>query len=408
MSLNLFDRYNEVRELSCALVAPLTEADAQVQSMEDASPTKWHLAHTTWFFETLLLLPYCKGYRPYNEHYQYLFNSYYNGIGKQYLRSARGMLSRPTLKEVMDYRRHVDQCMLSLIDNCEDEHCLWLVNLGLNHEQQHQELILTDIKHAFHQNPIFPSYLETSGDTQPAQTLSWVNFEEGLYEIGTNETHFAFDNESPKHKVLLQGFSLSNRLVTNREYVEFIDDQGYQTPQLWLSDGWSYIQNNGLSLPLYWRRNERGEYNQFTLSGMQPLPLDEPLVHVNYFEADAFARWKGARLPTEFEWEAAAKPLTIDGAFLTLELLRPTTCQGNGLIQMFGQCWQWTSSSYSAYPNYQPFPGAVGEYNGKFMCGQQVLRGGSCATPRSSFRHTYRNFFYPHQSWQFSGIRLAK
>ena len=408
MSAKVLEKYKQVRDLSELLVLPLSEADAQIQSMDDASPAKWHLAHTTWFFETLVLLPHLKSYKPFHPEYQYLFNSYYNGIGKQYLRAARGMLSRPSLKEVIEYRRHVDEHMQALLEDSPQSDCLWLITLGLNHEQQHQELLLTDIKHAFYQNPLLPSYQSPSHADETQTKQSWIEINEGLYNIGTDENNFAFDNESPKHKVFVQSYALSNQLVTNGEYIEFINDDGYRNPQLWLSDGWSHIQKNALTSPLYWQQSDSGEYHEFTLAGMQPLLKHKPAVHISYYEADAFARWKGVRLPTEFEWEIAAASLPIDGSFLTLQKLHPQSIHEDGLTQMFGQCWQWTSSAYSAYPGYKPFQGAVGEYNGKFMSGQQVLRGGSCVTPRSSYRHTYRNFFYPHQAWQFSGIRLAK
>ncbi|XOV78636.1 MAG: ergothioneine biosynthesis protein EgtB [Aestuariibacter sp.] len=408
MPLRMLKRFKDVREVSRTLASPLSEADAQIQSMEDASPAKWHLAHTSWFFETLILIPYYKGYEPFNQQYQYLFNSYYNGIGKQFCRASRGMLSRPSMTEVMHYRQHVDNHMCELLESSPDDQCIWLTNLGTHHEQQHQELLLTDVKHAFSQNPLYPRYRELAVGNDTESQLTWINVDEGIFEIGTDLRDFAFDNESPKHKVYLHNYALSNRLVTNAEYLKFIEDGGYQTPQLWLSDGWAQVQNNNQDLPIYWQQNDSGEYQQFTLGGLRPVMMNQPVTHLNYYEADAYARWCGARLPSEFEWEVAAANLSIDGPFLTLDRLHPYATQGTGLVQMFGQCWQWTSSAYSAYPGYTPFSGAVGEYNGKFMSGQQVLRGGSCVTPESSYRLTYRNFFYPHQAWQFTGIRLAK
>lgn len=409
MHCDMISAYQAIRKLSQTLVEPLSEADAQLQSMEDASPSKWHLAHTTWFFETLILKSYDLNYEVYHPTYQYLFNSYYNGIGSQYTRSARGQISRPSLSEIMMYREYVDGHMLSLLEKQLKPECLAMITLGLNHEQQHQELLLTDIKHALFLNPLFPSYRKLVPVKNEYKERVWIEMEEGLNEVGYCGEGFAFDNEYPRHKVYLNAFSLSSRLITQGEYLEFIKDGGYQNPMLWLSDGWSHIKKNQLHHPLYWQLNTEGIYENFTLDGIQPILINQPVTHLSYFEADAFARWAGARLPTEFEWEVAASTvLPAEGGFLDLQKLHPGSTRDDGLAQMFGECWQWTSSHYAEYPGYQPFPGLAGEYNGKFMCGQQVLRGGSCATPKATYRHTYRNFFYPHQSWQFTGLRLAK
>ena len=384
--------------MSEALVAPLSDADATVQSMPDASPAKWHLAHTTWFFETFLLRDHLDGYRLFDERFGFLFNSYYEAEGPRHARARRGLLSRPSLDEVLEWRAHVDEAMQALL--VRDE-LAWLIELGLNHEQQHQELLLTDIKHALWCNPVGPVYAAGSEDWAGATGESgWLEHPGGMVEIGHAGTGFAFDNEGPRHKVLLEPFALSGRLVTNGEWDRFIAEGGYANPSLWLSDGWAWVQQDCIAAPLYWRDDEH-----FTLSGWRPRDADAPVTHVSYYEADAFATWAGQRLPTEFEWEAwAANAGPSQGNQL----------DGAGPVQprcstvAFGDCWQWTRSAYLPYPRFRPAEGAVGEYNGKFMSGQFVLKGASCATPRGHSRASYRNFFYPHQRWQFTGLRLAK
>ena len=411
MRASLQQLYSSVRQLSEALAEPLSEADAQIQSMADASPTKWHLAHTSWFFEALVLKPFCPNYQVFEPAFNYLFNSYYNGIGEQYARSQRGLISRPSLKDVMSYRHHVDRHIGILLAQSPEVAAQpefnEILTLGLHHEHQHQELMLTDIKHAFFQNPLFPIYIKTNNSTNLPLPLQWQEFEGGLSQVGYQEEGFAFDNELPVHQVYLQPFTLASRLVSNREFREFIEDGGYQNPLLWLSDGWHDVQKHNKKCPLYWLERE-GEFIHFTLSGLRDIDPEQPVTHVNYYEADAFARWANSRLPTEFEWEVASEGVAVDGPFLDLSLLHSPGGKHDGLSQMFGHNWQWTSSAYAPYPGYRPFSGAAGEYNGKFMGNQYVLRGGSCATPLNSYRSTYRNFFYPHQSWQFTGIRLAR
>ena len=396
-------QYEPVRMATLALVAPLSEEDCAIQSMPDASPVKWHLAHTTWFFETFVLEPYAAGYRPFDPAYRYLFNSYYNALGERHPRPERGMLSRPSLAEVLAYRRHVDEAMLARNDLPAE-----LVQLGLHHEQQHQELILTDLKHLLSRNPLHPTY--RGGALDPASAappLTWIDLPSGIREIGHAGSDFCFDNELPRHRVFVDGFRLASRLVTNAEYLAFMRDGGYERPQLWLSDGWDTRSAQGWSAPLYWER-EDGRWRVFTLRGMRDVDPNEPVCHVSYYEADAYARWARVRLPTEAEWEVAAVGATARGTFVESGRLHPAPAHaGAGLQQMFGDLWQWTGSAYLAYPGYRPAAGAVGEYNGKFMVNQFVLRGGSCATPQSHIRASYRNFFPPAARWQFSGIRLA-
>ena len=385
-----------------------------VQSMPDASPAKWHLAHTTWFFERFVLSA-IPGYTPVDGSWDYLFNSYYNSVGPRHARARRGVLSRPTLSQVLTYRERIDERLGKRLDagDLEPEQC-GLVLLGTHHEQQHQELLLTDIKHAFWSNPLGPAYRGASatrrGDSAAAAPLRWISRSEGILEIGAASwpaTHeFAFDNESPRHRVLVPAHALADRLVANGGYSRFIEDGGYRDASLWLSDGWALIESERWERPLYW--HEDGE-REFTLEGWRTRDEDAPACHLSYFEADAFARWAGARLPTEFEWESAATGVRVEGNFLESGALHPTPAHAaHDPRQLFGDAWEWTSSAYTAYPGFAPLGGSLGEYNGKFMNGQWVLRGGSCATPRSHIRATYRNFFPPASRWQFSGIRLAK
>jgi ergothioneine biosynthesis protein EgtB len=410
---SILEHFLEVRETSMRLCAPLSVEDHALQPMPDASPAKWHLAHTTWFFETFVLSKYADQFRSYHPVFRNLFNSYYNTIGDRPLRNLRHVLSRPSLEEVHAYRGFVDDSMAQLLTREIPNDALELITLGMNHEQQHQELIVTDVKNGLWTNPLRPAYRDdpyrsgegTSGAR--ASQLQWHNFAEGIYPIGFAGEGFAFDNETPQHKVYLDGFRLASRLITNGEYLEFMRDGGYATPTLWLSDGWDCVRNNQWSAPLYWEQRE-GEWWVYTVAGMQPLKLDEPVCHVSFYEADAFAHWAGARLATEFEWEIAAGSAKVEGNLLESGALHPEAApEGNALTQLFGDVWEWTASAYNPYPGFKTAPGAVGEYNGKFMCNQMVLRGGSCATPRSHIRASYRNFFPPHVRWQFMGIRLA-
>jgi ergothioneine biosynthesis protein EgtB len=402
--------YLEVRKRTEQLCAPLETDDYQVQSVIDASPPKWHLAHVTWFFETFLLKPFLPGYTPLDARYSKIFNSYYNTIGPFHPRAQRHTLSRPTVAEVYAYRSHVDDHMTKLIDCCAPAHRASLaqrLTLGMNHEQQHQELLLMDIKRNFYANPLYPSYsarpLQEAAHAVPAR---WLDFPGGIREIGHASDAFAFDNERPRHKVFVDAYRLASRAVTNREYLEFVEDRGYARPELWLSDGWSAVQERGWNAPLYWTDLD-GAWHEMTLAGMTPLEPHAPVCHVSYYEADAYARWRGARLPTESEWECAASGEPLDGNFAESGLYHPRAASGPGDAQWFGDVWEWTSSAYSPYPGYRAPEGALGEYNGKFMANQYVLRGGCCATPRSHIRATYRNFFYPHDRWPFTGIRLA-
>lgn len=411
----LASSYEEVRSLTEQLCAPLMIEDYGVQSMPEASPAKWHLAHTTWFFETFVLADSDSTYRFFHSQFGYLFNSYYNALGPFRPREQRGLLARPTVAEVYQYREHVDRAMHRLLRHGEQtlaprvrEHIV----LGLNHEQQHQELLLTDLKHAFAVNPLRPIYRASSPrPTAAATPLHWIGFPGGLRWVGHEGPAFAYDNETPRYRVFLAPFQLASRLVTCGEYRAFIDEGGYRRPELWLSDGWATRCAGDWQAPLYWERQD-GTWFSMTLGGWQPVQEADPVCHVSYFEADAYARWAAARLPTEMEWEAAASDCPLRGAFLDVEKLYPQplleTFPSEHPAQMFGELWQWAGSPYIAYPGYHPPDGALGEYNGKFMCNQMVLRGGSCATPREHFRRTYRNFFPPHARWQFTGIRLAK
>jgi ergothioneine biosynthesis protein EgtB len=407
----LFRRFAEVRALSAALVAPLSDADATIQSMDDASPAKWHLAHTSWFFETFVLRDHVPGYRVYDERWPFLFNSYYEAEGQRHARPRRGMLSRPTLDEVRRYRVAVDAAIGAAIPMLSRE-ALALIELGCQHEQQHQELLLTDILHHFSVNPLEPAVWPGAAKVPVAMPgpIGWIEGEAGEASIGfegSDAEAFAFDCEGPRHRVLLHPHALANRTVTNGEWATFIADGGYADPRHWLSDGWAWVQANRIFAPLYWAEID-GVWTRFGLDGRRPIDPAAPVTHVSFFEADAYASWAGARLPTEFEWEAAAAnadPLSgnqLDAAG-PIEP-RPST----GGSAWFGDVWEWTGSAYRPYPGFHAVEGAVGEYNGKFMSGQFVLRGGSCATPRGHARASYRNFFYPHQRWQFTGVRLAK
>jgi ergothioneine biosynthesis protein EgtB len=395
---DLAQRYAATRELSEALVAPLSDADATLQSMEDASPAKWHLAHPTWFWETFLLRDHAPGYSLYHEDWPFLFNSYYEAEGARIARFSRGLLSRPTLDEVREWRAHIDAAMEPLLADPNFAH---LIELGIAHEQQHQELLLTDIKHALFQNPLGPAMWHASpNSTASADKGGWHAHPGGIAMIGHRGDGFAFDNEGPSHRVLLEPFELAARLVTNGDWDQFIADGGYRDARLWLSDGWSWVQNESIDAPLYWRDGEH-----FTHSGWQSRDPAAPVTHISFYEADAFATWAGARLPTEFEWEAIAQGHDAPGGNQLDRALPP---QPRGGTDLFGDCWQFTRSAYLPYPRFEPAAGAVGEYNGKFMSGQIVLRGASCATVRGHSRASYRNFFYPHQRWQFTGLRLAR
>ena len=404
----LTEQYLGVRQTTMRCCAPLTVEDHSLQSMPDASPAKWHLAHTTWFFETFLLTEHLPGYRAFRPAFRNLFNSYYNAVGDRPLRALRHTLSRPTLDEVRAYRSHVDEAMNHLLSRDLAPEILDLFVLGLNHEQQHQELILTDAKNGLALNPLRPAYREgRDSGTNLAHTLRWHSFPEGVHPIGFEGEGFAFDNESPRHNVYLSPFRMASRLVTNGEYLHFVRDGGYATASLWLSDGWDCVRANQWGAPLYWEMRD-GEWWHYTMEGMQSVCADEPVCHVSYYEADAFARWAGARLATEFEWEVASQSCAVAGNFMDSGALHPQTARDSGaLTQMFGDVWEWSASSYLPYPGFRTAPGAVGEYNGKFMCNQMVLRGGSCATPQSHIRRSYRNFFPPAARWQFMGIRLA-
>ncbi|MGV3724461.1 MAG: ergothioneine biosynthesis protein EgtB [Actinomycetota bacterium] len=401
--------YREVRALSEALCRPLATEDYVVQSMPDVSPPKWHLAHTTWFWETFLLIPNAPAYRPFDPRYGYLFNSYYEAVGDRHPRAERGLLSRPTVAETYAYRAHVDEAMHRLLETALDEPTRALIELGLNHEQQHQELLITDLKHILGANPLRPAYLESAQATDvPAPEMRWLSYPGGLLTIGRQGGGFAFDNESPRHQVYALPYRLASRLVTNGEYLQFMSDGGYNRAELWLSEGWATVQQQRWRAPLYWETRD-DEWWSYTLGGLRRVSRSEPVCHVSYFEADAFARWAGKRLPTEFEWESAAAEVEPVGNLLDAKRLHVGVAE-NGLstpAQLFGDVWEWTASPYVAYPGFRPASGAVGEYNGKFMCNQYVLRGGSCATPPGHVRATYRNFFPPAARWQFSGLRLA-
>ncbi|MFL6584960.1 MAG: ergothioneine biosynthesis protein EgtB [Chthoniobacterales bacterium] len=434
----MLTRYRKVRDFTHELCGSLKPEDCVVQSMPDVSPTKWHLAHTSWFFETFLLKPWMPSYQSEVPEYAFLFNSYYNAAGDMHRRDLRGLISRPTVDETYRYRRTIDDAVAQLLQSADDERLAAIepvMTLGIQHEQQHQELLVTDIKHVLAQNPLHPIY-QPDGRPRPRRAPvandsevgvpRFIDFDEATVEIGHDGSGFSYDNEAPRHRALVLPFALATRLSTNRDYIEFMEDGGYARSEFWLSLGWTTVNEQRWEAPMYWTKRD-GAWLNFTLAGFRPVDLDEPVTHVSYFEADAFANWAGARLPTEFEWERAAADLPIEGNFVDARNFHPVAANrtderrvvpgsedGTAPVapakfeQMFGDVWQWTRSSYSPYPGYRAAPGALGEYNGKFMCNQYVLRGGSCATSRSHIRRTYRNFFQPEKRWQFTGIRLAR
>jgi len=418
----LLTRFHQIRDFTNSLCAGLEPEDCVVQSMPDVSPTKWHLAHTTWFFETFILKKFSPGYRSEIPQYAYLFNSYYNAAGDMHRRDLRGLISRPTVGEAQRYRASIDSHIDNLLSGADErllDEIEPIVVLGIHHEQQHQELLVTDIKHVFAQNPLYPVFRGEARHSVRAEERTatechpyhFIEFDEEIVEIGYDGRGFAYDNEGPRHRALVPAFRLATRPVTNGEYMAFIEDNGYARPEFWLSLGWMTVNDQRWQAPLYWTKHEGAWWN-FTLSGFRPVDESEPVTHLSYFEADAYANWAGARLPTEFEWERAALHCPIEGNFVDDEKFHPrslATSEKDGrLHQMFGDVWEWTRSAYSPYPGYRAAPGALGEYNGKFMCNQYVLRGGSCATSRSHIRRTYRNFFQPEKRWQFTGIRLAR
>jgi ergothioneine biosynthesis protein EgtB len=412
----LIEQFRQVRDFSTRLCRSLEPEDYVVQSMPDVSPTKWHLAHTSWFFETFIVKVWMQRYRSEVPQYAYLFNSYYNAAGDMHRRDLRGLISRPTVSETYRFRESIDQCVIKLLEEA-DEALLSeiepVLTLGIHHEQQHQELLVTDIKHVFSQNPLFPVFQANAPapDTSRIGPQHFVEFDEATVLIGHEGAGFSYDNEGPQHRALVPAFSLSNRLITNGEYLAFMEVGGYTRPEFWLSLGWTTVNEQRWQAPLYWVQRDGAWWN-FTLSGFRPVDESEPVTHVSYFEADAYANWDGARLPTEFEWEHAASELPLEGNFVDAQRFHPAPAASpnddGALLQMFGDAWQWTRSAYLPYPGYRAVPGALGEYNGKFMCNQMVLRGGSCATSRSHIRSTYRNFFQPEKRWQFTGIRLAR
>ena len=425
----LRNRFQQTRSFTNSLCSGLEPEDCVVQSTPDVSPTKWHLAHTTWFFETFILKKFVPGYCAEIPEYAYLFNSYYNAAGEMHRRDLRGLISRPTVGEAQRYRASIDSHIDDLLSNLDQtllDEIEPILVLGIHHEQQHQELLITDIKHVFAQNPLYPVFRagKTSHSVRARERPAtqcrphqFIQFDERIAEIGHDGSGFAYDNESPRHRALVAAFSLGSRLVTNGEYIAFIEDNGYNRPEFWLSLGWMTVNEQRWNAPLYWTKRN-GAWWHYTLSGFRTVDESEPVAHISYFEADAYANWAGARLPTEFEWERASMDCPIEGNFVESELFHPVAAEcavaedqigrNSALHQMFGNVWEWTRSSYSPYPGYRAEPGALGEYNGKFMCNQYVLRGGSCATSRSHIRHTYRNFFQPEKRWQFTGIRLAR
>jgi ergothioneine biosynthesis protein EgtB len=410
----LVERYRRVRDFTARLCRNLQSEDYVVQSMPDVSPTKWHLAHTSWFFETFVVKVWMPRYRSEVPQYAYLFNSYYNAAGDMHRRDLRGLISRPTVAETYRFRDSIDQCVIKLLEEANEALLAEIepiLTLGLHHEQQHQELLVTDIKHVFSQNPLYPVFCEAAPDagTGVVAPQRFIEFDEATVMIGHDGNGFSYDNEGPRHRALVLPFSLSNRLITNGEFLAFMEAGGYTRPEYWLSLGWTTVNEQRWRAPLYWVERDGAWWN-FTLSGFRPINENEPVTHLSYFEADAYANWAGARLPTEFEWERAAADLPITGNFVDDERFHPAPIGSNSdqLSQMFGDVWEWTRSAYLPYPGYRAGPGALGEYNGKFMCNQMVLRGGSCATSRDHIRPTYRNFFQPEKRWQFTGLRLAR
>lgn len=409
-SQSLIGRFEAVRRQTERICEPLEKEDFVIQSMEDVSPTKWHLAHTTWFFEVFVLAQFAKGYELMDERYPFLFNSYYIQAGDRWSRPHRGLLSRPTVEDVFAYRRHVDDAMMSFLSSDVPQEAVPVIEIGLHHEQQHQELMVTDIKHVLSVNPLYPAYHATPmPEASPAPEAGWLRFEEGIVGIGHEGTGFSYDNEAPRHRQFLEAFELAARPVTNGEYLDFVEDGGYSKAALWMAQGWDLVQSDNWGRPLYWLKKEDGWY-EFSLYGLRPLDKDAPLCHVSWFEADAFARWSGCRLPTEFEWEHASKGQSLKGRFSDDGMFHNqwSNHHPGSLVSLFGGSWEWTCSHYSPYPGYQPVEGALGEYNGKFMANQFVLRGGSCATPSDHIRRTYRNFFPSNARWQFAGVRLAR
>ena len=423
-------KFRKIREQSVVLTDPLEIEDQVVQTCEDVSPTKWHLAHTTWFFETFVLGRFLDGYEPVDDQYRYIFNSYYQSVGPQYSRPRRGVLSRPTVSEVHEYRAHVERRMGEFFDAAPEEawtEAVPVIEIGLHHEQQHQELILTDIKDILSYNPLAPAPYAPPSDMSSrvgakASDMSWFQFGGGIFPFGHDSERdgagFAFDNESPCHKQLVEPFALASRPVINREYLDFMEDGGYREPRHWLSDVWATVEKDRWAAPVYWRRQD-GQWHEYTLHGLAPLDPNAPVSHISFYEAAAYASWANARLPTEFEWELAAGGVSVEGNLLDIPSIeaagpmqapapKPATPQGTRIQKMFGDVWEWTQSPYTPYRGFKPLSGSLGEYNGKFMCNQMVLRGGSCATPGGHIRHTYRNFFFPHSRWQFSGVRLAR
>ncbi|MCF6137350.1 ergothioneine biosynthesis protein EgtB [Pseudalkalibacillus berkeleyi] len=410
----LLQRYKQIRGFSKQIVSPLEVEDFVIQSIPDVSPPKWHLAHTTWFFETFILIPYADHYDRFNDKYDYLFNSYYETHGKPYPRHARGLLARPSVNEIIKYREYVDGHISDLLEDGSEELCKQIepiLEIGLHHEQQHQELLITDIKYNFFINPLRPAYHDQKNVSyHPVPRFDWIHFEEGIVETGHSAKGFSFDNERPVHKSWVDDFAIANRPVTNGEFIHFINEGGYEKPEFWLSEGWSIVKEEQWKSPLYWEKNE-GDWYTFTLTGMQKVNENEPVTHISFYEADAYARWAGFRLPTETEWEHAMKDASLQGNMADRSLFHPNDQYENSdsnFYKTYGDVWEWTSSPYVPYPRSKPLEGTLGEYNAKFMCNQMVLRGGSCATHSTHMRLTYRNFFHPGKRWQFSGLRLAK
>lgn len=432
ISNSLLKRFRDVRQATMQFRAPLTPEDLMVQSCPEASPVKWHLAHTSWFFETFVLNEFVAGYQQFHPDFRWLFNSYYKSLGEMPEKKLRASFSRPSLDQILAYRSHVDSAIARMLEHSAQDEALRRIVLGLEHEQQHLELIATDIKHALFTNPLHPAYVAAptgfgGNSVHIAPPLDWINFSPGypgrpgIAEIGITPDpaaieSFSFDNETPRHPVYIAPFRIASRLATCAEYLAFIDENGYSRPELWLSEGWDTMRTEGWQAPLYWQRDaSKSGWSIYTLHGFRPLDelSETPVCHLSFFEADAFARWSGHRLPTEFEWEFVAAQQPIEGNLLEQESLHPspataTAKKARAPQQMYGDVWEWTQSPYTGYPGYKPLPGALGEYNGKFMSSQIVLRGGSCVTPKSHIRATYRNFFSPGTRWQFSGVRLAR